>query len=80
MIRNGSKEQFEYFIQEINSWHSTTKFDYEIHYKEVTFLDVMLFIDSDGKLKTKLYRKKHIASITFTPNLKKVSPIVKYCA
>lgn len=68
MIRNGSKEQFEDFIQEINSWHSTTKFDYDIHYKQETFFDVT-FIDSDGKLKTKLYRKKHIATTTFTPNL-----------
>ena len=57
LIWTGSIEQFEQFIQDLNKKHPTIKFDYQISKKEVTFLDTVTFIDSDGKIKTKLYVK-----------------------
>ena len=78
MIWTSSKEQFENFIQEINSQHPTTKFDYEIHHKDG--FDTTVLINSDEKLKTKLYRKQHMASTTFTPNLNiQALRIRKFC-
>ena len=58
MIWTGSKEQFENFIQEINNCHPRIKLHYEIHHKEIKVFEKTVFLDSDGKLKPKLYRKQ----------------------
>ena len=57
IIWNGTTDEFKTFAEKLNSIHATIKFDYEISTSEVNFLDTTVFIDSSGKLATKLYRK-----------------------
>ena len=80
LIWNGTKEQFENFIKELNNAHPTIKFDYEISQTEVNFLDTTVYIDKQNTLRTKLYRKPtdrqnylHIKS-EHPPSLKRSIP------
>ena len=57
MIWNGTKEEFEEFIEYINNCHSTIKFDYTISTGEVNFLDTTVYRDINNTLRTKLYTK-----------------------
>ena len=57
MTWTGSFDSFKNFIDKLNSCHSSIKFDYEISDKEIAFLDTIVYITEDGKLKTKLYTK-----------------------
>ena len=56
MTWNGRKDQLRKFIEELNMVHTTIKFDFEIHSREINFFDTAVYKDIDGKLMTKIYR------------------------
>ena len=51
------EECFESFIEQINSMHSTIKFTTEWSYRSVSFLDVKITLNEEGRLITDLYTK-----------------------
>ena len=53
----GSTEEFNQFMEKLNSCHPSIKFDYEISDTEISFLDTTVYLTEEGRLKTKLYRK-----------------------
>ena len=57
IIWTGTKERFKEFVKELNLRHPSIKFDYNISNKEVSFLDTIVYIDKNNKLRTKLYKK-----------------------
>lgn len=57
IIWKGSKEELIKFINELNQKHNYIKFDYEFSTKKIPFLDTMVYIDTNNKLQTTLYRK-----------------------
>ena len=43
LIWNGTKEEFEVFLQKMNNSHPTIKFEYQISKTEINFLDTAIF-------------------------------------
>ena len=56
-VWKGSERELQSFLKEINNAHPYIKFDYTFSKKEVNFLDLTIYKDSNGKLATKLYTK-----------------------
>ena len=56
---NGSVQELEFFMSELNNHHSHIKFtaNYNIETKQVPFLDMNVSIDHNGFIKTDLYTK-----------------------
>ena len=57
MIWKGTREELDAFIAEINSVHSTIKFDVNYSKSHVNFLDTTVTIRPDHTIKTSLYQK-----------------------
>ena len=51
------EECFESFVEQINSMHSTINFTTEWSYKSVSFLEVKITLNEEGRLITDLYTK-----------------------
>ena len=49
IIWTDTKERFKEFIKELNLRHPSIKFDYTISNKEVSFLDIIVYIDKNNK-------------------------------
>ena len=58
-IWKGSEEELKEFMEHCNNFHPTIKFtfDYNIHTRSVNFLDIHMWIDSNGYIQTDLYQK-----------------------
>ena len=57
MIWTGTKNQFDQFFSALNNCHHSIKFDHDISPNEVIFLDTTVYVDNNGALQTKLYKK-----------------------
>ena len=57
LIWKGSKEELEAFIAEINSVHSSIKFDFNFSKTSVNFLDTTVTLNPDHSIKSSLYQK-----------------------
>ena len=57
---DGSEQELEFFMTEINKYHSHIKFtaNYDFEKKSVPFLDIQISIDEYGYIQTNLYKKK----------------------
>ena len=53
----GSKNNLIEFLSELNAKHPTTKFEFEISKRKITFLDTELYIENK-KLYAHIYRKE----------------------
>ena len=85
ILWEGTKNEFETLINELNACHSTIEFGYTISTKDVNFLDTTLFVNNTGKLVTQLYRKPtdyqsylHVKSEN-PPLLKRSLPYSEVC-
>ena len=56
LIWNGTKTEFDSFLNKINEFHRSIKFEYDMSKIEINFLDTTVF-KVDNKLRTKLYVK-----------------------
>ena len=56
MIWKDTKAELKTFIKELNENHKTTKFDFQISLRKITFLDA-LYKDKNNNIQTTLYRK-----------------------
>ena len=70
IIWTGTKERFKEFVKELNLRHPSIKFDYNISNKEVSFLDTIVYIDKNNKLRTKLYPENLKKNIPFSQVLR----------
>ena len=57
MIWNGTEKELHDFFKTINSVHPTIKFDTKWSFKEINFLDTVVYKDQKCNLQTKIYRK-----------------------
>ena len=57
IIWQGTIDELQKFIKEINSIHKTIKFDVTFSKKQVNFLDTTVTITPNGTIKTSLYQK-----------------------
>ena len=57
MIWNGSENALKKFLKEMNTVHSSIKFDSTYSFKEINFLDTVVYKDANNNLQTKLYSK-----------------------
>ena len=53
----GSEQQLKATLESMNNIHNTIRFTYNYSRTSVDFLDTTLYIDTDRKIRTKLYRK-----------------------
>ena len=57
MIWTGTNNQFDQFFSALNNCHHSIKFDHDISPSEVHFLETTFYVDNNGALQTKLYKK-----------------------
>ena len=57
LIWTGTKNEFDQLMTIINNLHETIKFEYEISETEIPFLDTIIYVDVERKLRTKPYQK-----------------------
>ena len=57
MIWTGTKNQFDQLFSALKNCHHSITFDYYISPNEVQFLDATVYVDSNGAIQTKLYKK-----------------------
>ena len=57
MVWTKSEKQLKDFMSELNQKHPTIKFGYKFDCKRIEFLDTLVYIDQQNKLKTTLFRK-----------------------
>ena len=57
MVWAKSEKQLKDFMSELNQKHSSIKFDYKFHCKQVELLDTLVYIDQQNKIQTTLLRK-----------------------
>ena len=57
LIWKGTEAQLTEFLKMINSLHPTIKFDANYSFREINFLDTVVYKDKDCNLQTKVYRK-----------------------
>ena len=56
MVWTKSEKQLKDFMSELNQKHPI-KFDYKFDCKQIEFLDTLVYIDQQNKLKTTLFQK-----------------------
>ena len=58
-IWKGSEEELKEFMQHCNNYHPTIKFtfNYDLNTRSVDFLDIHIWIDTNGYIQTDLYQK-----------------------
>ena len=69
LIWNGTKTEFDNFLNKINEYHPSTKFEYEMSETEINFLDTTVF-KVDKKLRTKVYVKPSDRQSYFTQQMR----------
>ena len=57
MVQTKSEKQLKDVMIELNQKHPSIKFDYKFDSKQIQFLDTLVYIDQENKLKTNLFRK-----------------------
>ena len=57
MVQTKSEKQLKDVMIELNQKHPSIKFDYKFDSKQIQFLDTLVYIDQEIKLKTTLFRK-----------------------
>ena len=57
MVWTKSEKQLKELIGELNQKHPSIKFVYKFDYKQIEFLDTLVYIDKQNKLQTTLFRK-----------------------
>ena len=83
LIWNGTKTESDNFLEKINEWHSSIKFEYEMSQTETNFLDTTVF-KVDNKLRTRVYVNQPTDKVIHTVNqnilipLRKVLPIARH--
>ena len=56
LIWNGTETEFDNFLEKINEYYPSIKFEYEMSRAEINFLDTIM-LEVDNKLRTKVYIK-----------------------
>ena len=56
LIWNGTLEELEVFLQKVNNYHPTIKFDYQISKMKIHFIDTTVFKVGNQR-RTKFYKK-----------------------
>ena len=58
-IWKGSEEELKEFMEHCNNYHPTIKFtfNYDLNTRSVDFLDIHIWIDTNGYIQTDLYQK-----------------------
>ena len=57
MVWTKSEKRLKDFMSELNQKHPSIKFDCKVDYKQIQFLDTLVYIDQQNKLQTTLSRK-----------------------
>ena len=57
MVWIKSESEVRKFMKEINQKHQSIKFDFKFSKGNVEFLDTLVYIDSNNRLQTTLYKK-----------------------
>ena len=84
MIWIKSESELRQFMNEINKKHQSVKFDFKFSKESIEFLDTLVYIDSNSRLQTTLYKKStdcqnYLHAKSAHPfSLKKVSRIVRH--
>ena len=79
MVWTESEKQLKDFMSELNQKHPI-KFDYKFDCKQIEFLDTLVYIDQQNKLKTTLFQKSRDrqnfvnAKLELPYSLKKIIP------
>ena len=58
MVWIKSKSKLRKFMNEINQKHQSIKFDFKFSKENIEFLNTLVYIDSNNRLQTTLYRKR----------------------
>ena len=84
MVWITSESELRKFMNEINQKHQSIKFDFKFSKENIEFLDTLVYIDSNKRLQTTLYKKptdcqNYLHGKSAHPfSLKKVSHIVRH--
>ena len=84
MVWIKSESELRQFMNEINQKHQSAKFDFMFSKESLEFLDRLVYIDSNNRLQTTLYKKPTGCQNNYMLNrhthshLKKVSRIVRH--
>ena len=57
MIWTKSEKDLIEFLNELNTKHTSIKFEFKYSRQQIEFLDTLLYIDNNNKLQTTLYKK-----------------------
>ena len=57
MVWIKSESELRQFMNKINQKHQSIKFDFEFSKESIEFLDTLVYIDSNNRLQTNLYKK-----------------------
>ena len=57
MVWINSESELRQSINEINQKHQSIIFDFKFSKENIEFLDTLVYIDSDNRLQTTLYKK-----------------------
>ena len=57
MIWTKSEKQLKDFMGELNQKHPSIKFNYKFDCKQIEFLDILVYIDEQNKLRTTSFQK-----------------------
>ena len=78
MLWQGTIQELQSFLQEINLLHPTIKFESKLSFNEIDFLDCHIYKSKDGKLQTTVYtkptdRKSYLHNKSYHPTSSKRS-------
>ena len=59
MVWIKSESELRQFINKINEKHQSIKFDFKFSKENKEFLDTLVYIDSNNRLQTALYKKRN---------------------
>ena len=57
LILTGTKQELLIFLEKLNCKHKTIRFEHNISYSNISFLDKLIYKDKNNTLQTTLYRK-----------------------
>ena len=74
MVWIESKSELRQFIDEINQKHQPIKFDSNFEKKVIEFLDTLVYINSNNRLQTTLYKNQLTVKTIYVLNWHTHSP------
>ena len=79
MVWTKSGKQLKDLMSELNQKHSSVRFDHKFHCKQIEFLDTLIYVDQQNKVKTNLFLKSSNVKTFLSEHPYPLKKSIPYC-